>query len=87
MALLLDPGCEVLVTMCSPRDIEDFGLPHVRFDLAFVADSPALPAKVANLLSEHVGKVMAVDRGVGLDETAWPAISLLIGKERETIAG
>lgn len=78
MALLLDPACEVLVTLATARDVEDFGLPHVRFNLALVADQASLSPDVAGLLERHVDNVVACETGADLETKLESSISDLL---------
>jgi len=61
MVLLLDPGCEVLVTSCTTADIEQFGLPHARFDLAFIVQPPAPSPEIDRLLEAHIKRRIEID--------------------------
>ena len=78
MAALLDPACEFLVTLCTARDVEDFGLAHVRFNLALVIDAASLSPSVTDLLGRHVENVIAREGGGELDQAAESVIAGLL---------
>lgn len=87
LALMLDPACEVLATLCTSRDIEEFGLPYVRFDIAFIPSAATLPTAVLRLLHEHVAKVINLDPDADLEEIAVPAVSDLLNTRQPTTLG
>lgn len=63
LGLLLDADCEALVVGCAPADIEKYGLPHTRFDLAIIAGPEAVPEPVSSLIEQNAMTCLAL-RGI-----------------------
>lgn len=53
MSLLLDPACEAVVVSASAAEIERFGIPHLRYDLAILATPDAIPLAIRDLVTAH----------------------------------
>lgn len=83
LALLFDPACEVLVTMCSASDVATHGLPHVRFDIALIEESQSLPEHIREFVATSVGQVIEPVTASTIDPEVWPAISALIERTEE----
>jgi len=81
LALVLDPACEVLVTACSTGDVATYGLPHVRFDVALVAELDSVPEHIREFLRISVGQVIEPETTSTIDPHAWPAIAALVGRK------
>jgi hypothetical protein len=49
--LLIDRACEALVVAATPDEITRHGIPHTRFDLAFVAGGGGISSDLRNLVA------------------------------------
>jgi D-alanine-D-alanine ligase-like ATP-grasp enzyme len=80
LALLLDPACDALVVRVTPAEIEQFGFPLDRCDVAIVATGAVPPGPLAELVARCARAVVADMPPGQMDDRACRAIEALAAR-------